>query len=175
MKKLRKMLGDPYQPEIQALMRLIETQSKDTIVRWCIRYAADNYLPIYSKLMPHDTRPQNALKAATDWLNKSIKLPEAKKHILACHEAARELEKQPAEQAVARAIGQGASSIHTVTHALGIAFYGAAAVAYNTAGLNQTAEVYDKIAAEEFVSIYNSLKAVAVENEPNLAKVNWGC
>jgi len=173
MKKLRKMLGDPYQPEIQALMRLIETQSKTTLANWCLDYAEKNYLPLYKKA--NDMRPHNALKAARDWLSGKIKLPEAKIHILAVHEAAREAEGKPVEQAVLRAIGQAASTIHAATHCLGIAFYGAVVVAYSTAGLEASAEVYDNLAAEEFIRIYDSLKAVAVENEPNPVKVNWNC
>ena len=34
--KLRKMLGDVNSPYIASLMRLIETQSKATIARWCL-------------------------------------------------------------------------------------------------------------------------------------------
>lgn len=175
MKKLRKMLGDPYQPEIQALMKLIESQSKTTICNWCINFAEQNYLPIYEKVLPNDPRPKLAIKAARDWLDGKIKLPQAKAFILECHEAARVNESNPVIQAAARAIGQGASVIHTVTHALGIAFYGAAAVAYKTAGLESPKEVYDKIAAEEFAKIYNSLAAVSINNEPNPIKVNWHC
>ena len=175
MKKLRKMFGDWQQPEIQALVKLIETQSKTTLVTWCVDYAEQHYLPIYEKEKPADKRPRKALEKARAWLNKEIKLPEAKTAILDCHTAAREAEKEPMIQAAARAIGQAASSVHTATHALGIAFYGAAVTAYKEAGLEASDEVYEKIAAEEFVKIFNSLKSVAVKNEPNPIKVNWNC
>jgi hypothetical protein len=175
MQKLRKMLGNWHQPEIQSLVKLIETQSKITIVNWCLNYAEKHYLPIYEAALPNDQRPRVSLDKARAWLQGKIKLPEVKKAILECHAAARETEKQPILQAAARAIGQAASSVHAATHALGIAFYGAAVIAYSEAGLEASADEYDKIASTEFINIYNSLKEMSVENEPNPAKVSWNC
>ncbi len=175
MPKLRKMLGAADSPYIVSLMRRIETQSKATICKWCIDYAAEHMLPLYRKHCPQDPRPQNAIDAAREWLAGKIKLPAAKVHILAVHTAARELEDNPVAQAAARAIGQAASAIHAPTHSLGVAFYGAAAVAYDRIGLHETAQTYDQIAAEECAKYEAALTAVAVENEPNPAKVNWRC
>jgi len=174
MPKLKKMYSNIDNPHVQQLMRLIETQSKQTLVNWCCDYALNVMLPIYQKHYPADERPCEAISAAKDWLAGKIKLPEAKKWILACHEAAREAENNPAAQAAVRAIGQAASSIHVATHALGIAFYGAMAVAYNKVA-NETQEVYDKLAETELANIELSLRAVCVENEPNPVKVNWNC
>jgi len=155
-------------------MRIIETQSKQTLVKWCCDYAENFMLPIYRKHFPDDARPFAAVGAAKDWLDGKIKLPEAKKLILACHEAARDAENNSAAQAAARAAGQAASSIHTATHALGIAFYGAMAVAYEKIA-NESQEVYDRLAEEELAGIVCSLRSVCVENEPNPVKVNWNC
>jgi hypothetical protein len=58
---------------------------------------------------------------------------------------------------------------------LGLAFYGAAAIAYDQVGTSESAEVYDKIAAEECAKMETALRAVAVENEPNPAKLKWNC
>jgi len=60
-------------------------------------------------------------------------------------------------------------------HSLGLAFYGAAAIAYNRVGINEKPEVYDLIAAEECAKMEAALRAVAVENEPNPAKIKWYC
>ncbi|MDV4151970.1 hypothetical protein R0131_14170 [Clostridium sp. AL.422] len=46
MAKLRKMLGKADSPYIISLMKLIDTQSKNTIVRWCNEYAREHILPI---------------------------------------------------------------------------------------------------------------------------------
>lgn len=175
MPKCRKMLGSATSPYILSLMRAIETQSKRTLVAFCIDYATAHYLPLYERARPDDSRPRAALAAAQDWLDGKIKLPAAKPFLLAAHEAARELEDSPALQAAARAIGQGASSIHSATHSLGIAFYGAAAVAYERVGLTESPEVYDALAAEECARIEAALRAISVENEPNPAKINWNC
>ncbi|MEN6347963.1 MAG: putative immunity protein [Syntrophomonas sp.] len=175
MPKPRKMLGDWREPYIQSLMRLIETQSKVTIANWCIAYAEENILPIFEKTYPGDTRPRAAIAAARDWLDAKIKLPVPKKMILNCHAAAREAEPNPAAQAAARAVGQSAATIHAPTHSLGLAFYGAAAIAYDCIGIGAQPEVYEKIAAEECAKMETALSAVAVENEPNPAKINWNC
>ena len=57
----------------------------------------------------------------------------------------------------------------------GLYFYGAAAIAYDSVGLNETAEVYDKIAKEVCADMTAALQVIAVEDEPNPAKIKWGC
>jgi len=85
-----------------------------------------------------DHRPRMALNASRDWFDGKKKLPEVKNIILnECHAAARELDDNP--------IAQAAACFHTPTHSLGLAFYGAAAIAYNRVGLNEKPEVYDLI------------------------------
>lgn len=175
MPKPRKMLGDWTAPYIQSLMRLIETQSKATIANWCVSYAAEHILPVYEKSFPEDARPIAALNAARDWLEGKIKLPVAKKMILDAHAAAREAAANPAAQAAARAIGQAAATIHAPTHSLGLAFYGAAAIAYDRIGTDKKPDVYEQIAAEECAKMEEALRAASVKNEPNPVKINWNC
>lgn len=175
MAKLRKMLGAADSPYILSLMRLIETQSKATIASWCLDYAEASIMPIYKKSYPDDKRPELALNAARDWLDGKIKLPAVKALILDVHAAAREAEGNPAAQAAARALGQAASVVHVATHSLGLAFYGAAAVAYDRVGISETPQVYDLIAAEECSKMEVALRAIAIENEEKPAKINWNC
>lgn len=176
MGKPRKMLGKADSPYIVSLMRAIETQSKSTIANWCIGYAEGHILPVFERECPGDDRPRRALDAARRWLDGKAKLPEVRRIILnECHAAARELEGSPAAQAAARACGQAAACFHTPTHALGLAFYGAAAIAYDRVGLEEKPEVYDRIAAMECAKMEEALRAVSVENEPNPAKINWNC
>ncbi|SCI29900.1 putative immunity protein [Romboutsia sp. 1001713B170207_170306_H8] len=68
MAKARKMLGKADSPYIVSLMRLIETQSKKTIVKWCNEYAKDYILPIYENEYPNDTRLRMVLDASNQWL-----------------------------------------------------------------------------------------------------------
>ena len=175
-KKLRKMLGDVNAPSTVALMSLIDTQSKMTICNWCINYAGANILPIFEKHCPNDSRPRNALNAARDYLAGKVKFPVVKNIILnECHAAARELDANPVAQAAARACGQASAVVHTLSHSLGLYFYGAAAIAYDRVGLNENAEVYNMIAEEVCAEMTAALQAVAVADEPNPAKIKWTC
>jgi len=176
MPKYRKMLNDINAPYLQSLMRLIETQSKTTLAGWSIDYARTNILPIYEKPYPGDARPEHALTAAEEWLAGKVKLPYVKNIILnECHAAAREVEGNPAAQAVARTCGQAAATIRTPIHSLGLALYGALAVAYDKNGIDTDWETLLITAAEECVKMEAALRAVSVESEPNPAKINWRC
>lgn len=176
MAKPRKMLGAADSPYILSLMTVIEGQSKATIAAWCMDYCEAHILPIFEKRCPGDHRPRMAIAAAREWFEGKKKLVEVKSIILNdCHAAARELEDDPAAQAAARACGQAAACFHTPTHSLGLAFYGTAAIAYDRVGLKEKPQVYDRIAAEECAKMEAALRAVAVENEPHPAKINWHC
>ena len=175
-KKLRKMLGDANESSCVALRELIDTQSKDTIRKWCLDYAENKILPIFEKHSPGDDRPRNAVAAAHDYLDGKMKFPVVKNIILnECHAAARELDANPTAQAAARAVGQGLAVVHTLTHSLGLFFYAAAAVAYDRVGLEASEEMYAKIAEEVCLDYTAALRDVAVENEPNPAKLKWNC
>ena len=175
MPKTRKMLSDWKAPYIQSLMKLIETQSKSTLAYWAVDYSERVLLPLWSKHYPDDLRPHNALNVAREWLSGAIKLPQAKSVILECHAAARAADGNPVAQAAARAIGQCASTIHSARHCIGLAFYGALAVAYDRLGTDAPWGQIEHCAAEECGRMEAALRAVAVENEPNLAKIDWKC
>lgn len=175
MPKVRKMLSDWKVPYIQSLMRLIETQSKETLAHWVVDYSEQVILPLWCKYYPNDLRPQNALDAARQWLSGAIKLLQAKPAILKCHEAAREVDGNPVAQAAARAIGQCASTIHSARHCIGIAFYGALAVAYDQLGTDAQWGKIEQCAAKECGRMENALRNVAVKNEPIPAKIDWKC
>jgi len=175
MPPVRKTLGSASSDYIILLMRLIETQSKPTIVDWCVDYAEQHILPVYERAYPGDRRPHEALEAAREWLAGKIKLPVAKKKILAAHAAAREAEGRHAAQAAVRAVAHAASSIHAPSHSLGIAYYGSAALAYDWVGTAGPPEVYERLAAEECGKMAAALRAVSVENEEKPAKINWRC
>ena len=175
-KKLRKMLGDVNAPSVVALRELIDTQSKDTIRKWCLGYAEDRILPIFEKHCPGDGRPRNAVKATHEYLDGKVKFPAVKNVILNdCHQAARELDDNPIAQAAARAVGQGSAVVHTLTHSLGLFFYAAAAIAYDRVGIEATEEEYAEIAEEVCLEYTDALRAVAVADEPNPAKLKWNC
>ena len=175
-KKLRKTLGDVNAPSTVALKDLIDTQNKDTIRKWCLGYAADKILPIFEKHCPGDGRPRNAVNAAYGYLGGKIKFTIVKDVILnECHAAARELDANPAAQAAARAVGQGSAVVHSLTHSLGLFFYAAAAVAYDRVGVDAPEKVYVEIAEEVCLDYTEALQVIAVDNEPNPARLKWNC
>ena len=175
-KKLRKTLGDVSAPCAVELRELIDTQSKETIRAWCLDYAEEKLLPIFERHCPGDERPRMAIASARDYIAGKVKFPVVKNIILKeCHGAARELEDNPVAQAAARGVGQGTAVVHTLTHSLGLYFYAAAAVAYDRLGLEATSEEYATIAEEVCVDYTNALRTVAVEGEPNPAKLKWNC
>ena len=92
-----------------------------------------------------------------------------------CHAAARESDTTPAAQAAARTCGQAAATIHAPTHSLGLALYGALAVAYDKLGVDADLETLVAIVGEECSNMEAALRAVSVPNEPNPAKINWNC
>lgn len=175
MPKTRKMLSDWNAPSLQSLRRLIETQSKETLANWAIAYSEAVLQPLWERDYPEDLRPQQALRAARQWLAGTIKLPQAKKEILACHAAAREAAGHPVAQAAARAIGQSAATIHAAQHCIGLFFYGALAVAYEQLGTDAPWEQIEHCAAAECGRMEAALRAIAVENEPNPARIDWKC
>lgn len=174
MAKHRKMLQLNI-PAIQEMMQVLLTQSKQTICNWAIDYAEEVVLPVWVKHRGEDARPQAAIAAAREWLDGKIKLPQAKVAIVACITAAREAEDDPAAQAAGRAIHQVSATIHMPSHSLGLPLYGALAVAYDALGIDAPWEKIEQRASVECERMLASLKAVAVENEPNPAKINWNC
>jgi len=173
MAKIRKMLSNYQAPYIQSLMRLIETQSKTTLIHWSVDYAEEHILPLWIKHYPEDQRPQYALYAAREWSKGVIKLPQAKREILECHAAARESDGNSVAQAAARAIGQSSSTIHSARHCIGLCLYGALAIAYDTLGTDATWEELEQCSAKECSCMLDALRAISVEDERNLAKIEW--
>lgn len=174
MPKYRKMLTMGI-PALDGLMEVLSTQSKETIVDWTVDYAEKEILPVWQTYYPNDGRPLAALDGARRWRAGEIKLPEAKTYILSCHAAARENDDNPVAQAAARAVGQAASTIHMPSHALGIALYGAVALAYASLGFETPWQELETYAELECNKMLASLKEAAVPNEQNPAKINWGC
>ena len=174
--KLRKTLGDVNAPCVVELRELIDTQSRDTIRAWCLGYAEEKLLPIFERHCPGDQRPRIAVSAAREYIAGRVKFPVVRNIILKdCHGAARELVDNPVAQAAARGVGQGTAVVHTLTHSLGLYFYAAAAVAYDRLGLKATGEEYAAVAHEVCLDYTAALRAVAVENEPNPARLKWNC
>jgi hypothetical protein len=168
--KLRKMLCRLDTPYIERFMRMVETQSKATIGNWGLSYAMENILPIYEKAYPYDDRVRLSLRAAQEYFAGERSFREVNND---CSAAAKEARSNPAAEAAARACHQAVALTHTPRHAIGVVFYGTAAIVYNNVGLGETPEIYDRLAEAESAKMEAALRVIAVENEPNPVKINW--
>ena len=169
MPKLRRMLGDARHPMVLSLMRLMETQSHQTLVRWAVGSVRERYLPL-----TEDPRLHAAVTAAGNWADGMLSLKTAQPALREARQAAQE-ETEPVRQAAARAIATACSAVRTPTSALGFVFYGAAAAAYHQAGLNASQEVYGALADAEIAALYGALQGMAAADEPHPARLDWGC
>ena len=175
MAKLRKMLTDINAHYLQSIMRLVETQSNATISGWCISYAEVHLLPLWAQEYPADGRPAAALHTARRFLEGECKLPEVKQGLAECRSAARESGDRPIAQGAARAIDSAVASIHNPSGCIGIALYGALTLAYSRAGTDAPWEELEALAAMECARMEEALRAVAITDEPNPAKIKWNC
>ncbi|MGI5958530.1 MAG: putative immunity protein [Massiliimalia sp.] len=173
MAKLRKMLGNPQDEEVIALMRQIETQSLETLARWALSYAQEMLLPIYEE-MTQDLRFRPILVAVEQVLSGERKLGEIKPQLREAREKAK-LTQDPIAQAAARGIATACAVLQTPTNSLGFCFYGAAAVIYHREGIQLSPDQYDQLAKKEFTAILDSLKKKSLAQESNPVKVNWNC
>lgn len=126
---MRKLLYGPTSECVQPLVQLAACLPRKTLVLWALDCAIP-YLMLFEGSCPHDDRPRQMLAQADRWARGEIKMPEAKKAILAAHKAATAAADFPAAQAAARAAAQAASTIHVKTHAMGLVYYGLTAIAY---------------------------------------------
>ena len=173
MAKLRKMLGNIYADECTALMRLIESQSKETLMKWAIAYAKENYLPIYEQCTQRlDMR--EIIETCEKYCAGECTLKACKETLRQAKEIAKGTNGEIA-QASARAISTACATILTPTNAFGFLLYGAATRAYSEVGLLEHAEVYDTLASKELWNAYHALEKVAIKDEKNPVNCNWGC
>jgi len=172
MPKLRKMLGDVNGAGCTALMRAMETQSKETLAGWAAGYVKEKILPLLVG-RSEDPRPAAAIAAVESCLSGKEKLAQIKSRLKEARDAAKDTA-DPTTEAAVRAIGTACAVLTTPTNGLGYVFY-AAALAYTRLGTEASAAEYDAAAEEVFRDALDALKAVSVENEPNPAKLQWNC
>ena len=142
MAKLRKMLGNINDEVIVKLMRVIETQSKETISLWAVNYVEKNILNIYEE-SNDQLRLREVISATKEYLSGNIKLKEIKEALREVKAIPKEVEENPVAQASARAILTACGTVQTPTNALGFTFYAVAAIVYNQVGLKEKIETYE--------------------------------
>jgi len=131
------------------------------MVMWALD-CAQTPLNVLRMRYPLEERPANALKAAADWARGDIKMPEAKRAIIAAHSFAKEID-NPADIALIHAVGQAASTVHVATHALGLPFYELSSIVFDLGIDHYREAVQTKISAylERLTDWQNHLDDVA--------------
>lgn len=173
MAKLRKMMGDVSSPECKAMMQLIETQSVSTLSRWAVGYVKAYLLDYYMESEEADPRLGEIVDLCENAIVENRKVKEIKPQLKEAVQIARETG-DPAAEAAARAISTACGVMQTPTNALGFLFYACAASVYHQS-LTLPQQEAEKIIQAEWERAFDTLSALAVENEPNPAKIKWGC
>ena len=106
---------------IQELLLLINQQSRQTVILWALDLAEETVCLLERKY-PADIRARQALEMTKLWACGEIKMPAAKKAILACHAAAKELSSLE-DIAHHHAVGQACGTVHANGHAIGYPMY----------------------------------------------------
>ena len=133
---MKRMLIKPNAIELNDLQLLIKNSSHQTLAMWALDCAKE-LLTLFELEYQADDRPRIAIEKGYLWASGHIKMPEAKKAILAAHQSATEHQNNLVACAIARAIGQGVSTIHVRTHAIGIVIYGITALIRQNPSINQ--------------------------------------
>lgn len=113
---------------LQDLSDELNEQNHRVIILWSFALAHESINELKRKY-PHENRPQEALIAAKDWAQGKIKMRQAQRKILDCHQFAKELDCKE-DIAAVHAIGQACSVVHTAGHALGYPIYDLSSIVY---------------------------------------------
>lgn len=120
-KKKNKILFDRKSWCLQDLRKLICQQDHLTLVLWafdCVQIPMEKLIEKY----PDELDIHPAYEQAYLWAHGDLKMPAAKRAILDCHAVAKKMT-NAADAALCHAVGQGCSTVHVETHALGLVFY----------------------------------------------------
>lgn len=107
-------------PALSPLRIALERADRRTVVLWGLS-EAERVAGILSERHPDDTRPTEAVRICRAWSEGDVRMPDAKRGILAVHAMARDTD--PVDGALCHAVGQGCSCVHTPGHAMGLPVY----------------------------------------------------
>ncbi len=106
---------------LQPLIQKMKNQSHRALIMWALDCGARTAVDI-EKMYPDEKRPRECLQFCEEWARGIIKMPAAKKAILAVHAAAREYN-DTAVSYLFHAVGQAGSTVHARAHAVGLPIY----------------------------------------------------
>lgn len=143
LKKRNKILFSRDSQCLQGLIKLIQMQNHRTLVMWALDCAKVTLQQFEAKY-PHERRPRACLELCEDWARGKIKMPVAKRAILAAHAVAKEINDNE-YAALCHAIAHAGAAVHVETHALGLPFYELTAIVLRYGKDNFPKPVMEKI------------------------------
>lgn len=115
---------DPFLAPVNAA---VAEASGKAVILWALDLADETAEKLYEKYQ--DPCFLSAVADARLWARGIIRMPEAKRSILACHAFAREAY-NASDRAWCHAVGQACSTVHTVRHAIGYPLYDLSALVF---------------------------------------------
>ena len=120
-KARRQILFSKEDEEILSLMILINEQPRKAVILWALELAEET-VKVLEKKYPSEKRSRTALELTRKWASGEVKMLVAKRAILDCHAAAKEII-SPADVAKYHAVGQACGTVHANGHAIGYPIY----------------------------------------------------
>ncbi len=119
--KKRAIWFEPSDLCLKEISDYISNSSKEMVIEWSL-LQVKRIIDTLKQKYPEEDRAVLAYERSIQWLHKQIKMPMVKHAILDCHAVVNDIT-SPSDKALFHAVGQGLSTIHVKTHAMGIPIY----------------------------------------------------
>lgn len=143
LKRGRAILFSKNSECLQPLSILLSVSKHKSIVLWALDLAKETADLIADSQFSYTAK--RAVDECSLWAQGKIKMPQARKAILACHGAAKKAS-DPVTAAYLHAIGQACSTVHTAKHGLGFPVYDLSACVFRFGSENCTERISERIA-----------------------------
>ena len=149
-----KILFAKSDPQLEKLATRLEQTSKRVAILWALEQATRIVMELDFKYPDNDLFDQS-LNLASMWMQGQIKMPQAKKAILALHQLATSFESSPdtyLDGLKIRALAHGLATIHSQRHAIGLPLY------YLSALVMRNRDCYDLAVETRIAQYHDSLE-----------------
>lgn len=106
---------------LQELQDDMRRQNHRTLVLWAFDCAQDALNQLEARY-PDDHRPREAVTLCRQWAQGAVKMPQARRAILALHAMAKEMD-NAIDASLCHALGHACATVHTGRHAIGLPIY----------------------------------------------------
>lgn len=117
----RQILFSKEDGPIRDLTELIRTMPRKAVILWALDMAEETVRELEQKY-PGSPSARRALEMSRLWAQGIVRMPEAKRAILACHAEARRTDNK-ADISRFHAVGLACATVHTTGHAIGFPLY----------------------------------------------------